>query len=369
MKPNNPFSIVGYQGPEYFCDREKETKKLLSWIESDSNVTLIAPRRYGKTGLIRNVMHFLPKDYVGIYIDIFSTKNLAEFTNLFVSAVVGAADTPLEKTLSTIARFFKSCRPTVVPQADGLPKFSFDIMPSEAESSIRDAFAYLRHHERRFVVAIDEFQQILEYPELGTEALLRSCIQDVPWVRFVFAGSRQHLMAEMFASAKHPFYNSTDILSLDVIDCEKYADFAEGFFREAGKPFDRNAFLALYSRFDGITWYVQRVLNRLWFAGEGLQSTTQVDAVVADLIEDRSLTFRDLLDSQNEVAKKLLPAIAKSGVVAEPNSAEFLSACALSGSSVRSSLADLRERDLVYKTDSGYVVYDRLLGEWLKTRV
>ena len=117
---------------------------------------------------------------------------------------------------------------------------------------------------------------------------------------------------------------------------------------------------------DGAT--VRRVLNRLWFVGEGLQSTAQVRAVVADLIEDRSLTFRDLLDSQNEVAKKLLPAIAKAGVVAEPNSAEFLSACALSGSSVRSSLADLRERDLVYKTDSGYVVYDRLLGEWLKTR-
>ena len=66
--------------------------------------------------------------------------------------------------------------------------------------------------------------------------------------------------------------------------------------------------------------------------------------------------------------EKTLSTIAKAGVVAEPNSAEFLSACALSGSSVRSSLADLRERDLVYKTDAGYVVYDRLLGEWLRVR-
>ena len=29
MKLNNPFVIRGYAGPEYFCDRETETKKLL----------------------------------------------------------------------------------------------------------------------------------------------------------------------------------------------------------------------------------------------------------------------------------------------------------------------------------------------------
>ena len=42
MESNNPFIIVGYQGPNYFCDREKETQKLLSWIENGSNITLIA---------------------------------------------------------------------------------------------------------------------------------------------------------------------------------------------------------------------------------------------------------------------------------------------------------------------------------------
>lgn len=367
MTPNNPFSVIGYLGPEYFCDREKETRKILSWIENDSNVTLIAPRRYGKTGLIRNVLHFLPEGYAGVYLDIYSTRNLAEFAKQFVTAVVGVVDTPMEKTMATVARFFKSCRPTVMPMENGLPKFSFDISSAEAEVSLREAFDYLKQRERRLVVAIDEFQQVLEYPETGTEALLRSLIQEVPWIRFVFAGSRQHLMSEMFASARHPFYNSTDILSLDVIVREKYRAFAEGFFRSAGKPFDSESFDFLYERFDGITWYVQRVLNRLWFQGEGVVSTAQVETVVAELVEERALTFRDLLDSQNDVARKLLPTIARIGVVSEPTSVEFLSTCALSASSVRSSLADLRARDLVYKTERGYCVYDRLFGLWLKT--
>ena len=366
MKPNNPFITVGYQGPDYFCDREKETQKLLSWIENGSNVTLIAPRRYGKTGLIHNVFHNLPKNTIGIYLDIYATKDLTDFTRQFAAAITSGICGPLERTMAAVAQFFKSCRPTVTPQEDGLPKFSFDIAPSQTEASLKEVFAYLKSHEQRIVIAIDEFQQILEYPEKGTEALLRSLIQDVPWGRFIFAGSRQHLMGEMFATAKHPFYNSTDILSLATIDRVKYADFARHFFEQTGKPFSAKAFDALYSRFDGVTWYVQRVLNHLWSLGCGLESVRQVEEAVAELVEDRSLVFRDLLDSQNDVTRKLLPAIASLGPVAKPTSAAFLKKCSLSASSVRSAIANLCDRDILYKSESGYVVYERLFGEWLK---
>ena len=368
MKPRNPFVLVGYQGPEYFCDRERETQKLVSWLENGSNVTLIAPRRYGKTGLIHNVFHHLPQGFRSVYLDIYATKTLADFTRLFAESVVASLATPLEKSLSVIAQFFKSCRPTVTPQADGLPKFSFDLAPVQAETTLKETFDYLAASGGDVVIAIDEFQQILEYPETGTEALLRSFVQETPNVRFVFAGSRQHLMGEMFATAKHPFYNSTDLLSLDVIDPKKYAAFAAAFFRADGQSFDDAAFDMLYRRFDGVTWYVQRALNALWTNGDGLRDAAQVESVVSDLVADRALVFRDLYESQNEVAKKLLSAIAAAHVVAAPTSRAFLSTCGLSASSVRSSLADLCARELVYKSNDGYLVYERLFGEWLATR-
>lgn len=59
MKPSNPFLVRGYAGPEFFCDRAAETASLVSSIENDRDVTLIAPRRYGKTGLVHNVFHRL----------------------------------------------------------------------------------------------------------------------------------------------------------------------------------------------------------------------------------------------------------------------------------------------------------------------
>ena len=43
--PTNPFLITGYQGPDYFCDREKETASLMSALKNGRNITLISPRR------------------------------------------------------------------------------------------------------------------------------------------------------------------------------------------------------------------------------------------------------------------------------------------------------------------------------------
>ena len=59
MKPNNPFLIAGYHSPEFFCDRETETSAILDALHNGRNVTLIAPRRMGKTGLIRHAFYRL----------------------------------------------------------------------------------------------------------------------------------------------------------------------------------------------------------------------------------------------------------------------------------------------------------------------
>ena len=70
---------------------------------------------------------------------------------------------------------------------------------------------------KRCYVALDEFQQIQYYPQEGLEALLRSYIQFLPNVYFIFSGSRQHMMEEMFLSANRPFFQSAMVMSLGSI--------------------------------------------------------------------------------------------------------------------------------------------------------
>ncbi len=367
MKLNNPFLVRGYYGPEYFCDRERETAQLVDSIVNEGDVTLIAPRRYGKTGLIHNAFRVLPKEYARVYLDIYSTRCLADFTREFASAVLGTLETRLEKAAHSIVSFFRSCRPTIVPTEQGLPKFSFDVVPSAAETTLKETFDYLEKHERRLVIAIDEFQQVLEYPEKNTEALLRSLMQRLPWVRFVFSGSRQHIMREMFLSPKHPFYQSTDVMSLKPIDREAYCRFARKFFAARRKPFNVDAFRSIYDRFDGVTWYVQMVLRRLWAEGAGLPDVSAVDAAVEDIVETRTFEYGDLFNSRSEAERALLVAMAKEGPVAEPLSGGFISRNRLrTTSTVASALKHLQRDDLLYQTERGCVVYDRFFGVWLK---
>lgn len=369
MYLQNPFVTSGYDSPDYFCDRERETSELIEAIENDRNVTLMAPRRIGKTGLIENAFYRLRKerDYRTIVLDLFSAQNLADFTKMFASAAFKSLESTWEKAFLSATTFLKSCRPTLtVDPSDLSHKFSFDIAPATADATLGEVFAYIASRKCRVAVAFDEFQQIAEFPEKGVEAMIRSLVQKAPAVAFVFAGSRQHILREMFTSAKRPFFQSTQKMHLDVIDRAKYHAFASRHFRAAGMNLPEDVFGRLYDRFDGITWYVQVVMNRLY--GRHLEKIDDaaVSAVVDRLVEEESYDYKRWCELLPDGSLRLLRAVAREGVARDLTSAAFVAKYDLRApSSVSLALDRLLDNEMLYKTDNGYVVYDRLFGLWL----
>lgn len=369
MKPQNPFLITGYHSPEYFCDRTNETQRMLAALANNRNITLIAPRRMGKTGLIKNVFYNLRQrdpDVVTIYVDIFSTRNLSEFVQLFASSVLGQFESKADKAIDAVGRWFSGLRPVITfDEITGVPKFSIDVVPTKEEVTLKKIFDYIGASNKRCYIAIDEFQQITEYPEQGVEAALRSYIQFVGNASFVFSGSKQHVMQQMFLSAKRPFYQSTQTLSLDVIERGEYYRFAEAFFSVGARSLSREVFDYLYSKFEGHTWYVQSILNRLYTYSEAMDISLVNDAI-DQIVGENEYPYQSLLQSYKSGAVKLLTAIAKEGLVSEINAGEFIAKHTLkAASSVNSSLKKLMENELVYKTTEGYIVYDRFMAVWL----
>ena len=181
----NPFLITGYQGPDYFCDREKETASLMSALKNGRNITLISPRRMGKTGLIKNVFYYIQKENKSaacFYLDIFSTQNLQEFVSLLGRSVLGKLDTLSQSTLKSLFSFFKSCRPVIsADEITGMPSVTLDFIPERSEETLKEIFTYLNQSGVECYIAIDEFQQIMEYPEKGVEGLLRSYGNSYSW--------------------------------------------------------------------------------------------------------------------------------------------------------------------------------------------
>ena len=370
-KIDNPFLLYGYEGPEYFCDRKEETEEMVSSLRNGCNITLMSPRRYGKTGLIRHVFHKIKEqdpDAACFYIDIYATNSLYDFVQTFAKAVVGKLDTPLQKAENIITKIFKSSQITMSTDfMTGLPQLSLNFAPQYTESTLDEIFTYISQSQRNCYIAFDEFQQVTEYPEKNVEALLRTHIHKMNNARFVFSGSRLHMMMEMFNSPKHPFYRSTEKLNLGTLDEAVYYSFAEEKLKEKDVSLPYDAFHELYSMVDGVTWYIQAVLNRLYRLTDKTVTVKDMNEVIIKIILSEEEDYKRLFHLLTANQANLLLAIAREGSVAEPMSGLFLRKHQLkSTSSVQRALKYLADEEYIYLSERGYIIYDRFFGIWLK---
>ncbi len=370
----NPFFTLGYGGPEYFCDREKETAKLVEALTNGRNVALISPRRLGKTGLIQHVFHKL-KEQDGnrrcFYIDIYNTQNQQDFVKLLAKEILGKMDSFSEKVMANLVAAFKSCRPVFSMDAvTGTPTVSLDIQPQTSSSSLKEVMEYMNNSQHECFVAIDEFQQILEYPDKGTEALIRSVVQFAPNVHFVFAGSKLHLMSDIFSSPRRPFYQSTARMGLEPLNEPVYYEFAHKLMNQAEKALPEDVFHHAYTFAHGYTYYIQDIMNRLFSASDQEVSFQLLMKIYADIKEEGDIVYKDYCDLLAKGQLKLLRAIAHEDVVAKPYEAEFMHRHSLTAlSSVKLAMNALVKNGIVAQSKEGYFIYDRYLSLWLRNKI
>lgn len=371
---SNPFITTGYQGSEYFCNREEETRTLTSNLVNGQSTTLVAIRRIGKTGLIRHVLTQLPENHTGIYLDILPTENLNDFLNALTTSVFTTIP-EVSKPGKKIIDFIKSLRPVITfDPLTGLPQVTVDVRPGEAEVHIRAALRNLEEYPQIVVIAIDEFQQILEYPQKNTDAFLRSIIQSLNNIRFIFSGSQQHLMTRLFADPSRPFYQSASLMKIGKINVDDYTSFIRHHFKKAGIMTDIETIHAMLDWADQHTYYVQLLCNRVYAASTGKVDDSLWKEQAARLLQEHELIFfkyRDLLTKQQW---GLLKSIAHEGKVYYPTSKDFISKYKLgSPATVLRSMQALQQKQMIY-TDyneggqSYYSVYDVLFRHWIQAK-
>ena len=369
---SNPFLVYGYDSPRYFCDREAETHELLEAIQNGRNVSLISPRRMGKTGLIHNLFYHLQgqnADIACIYIDIYATKSLADFVRQLAREIVGKFDSPLQQMGSNISQLLRGLKLSMeFDPITNNPQWSVGFQPQESEQTLDTIFQYIRNLDKDIVIAIDEFQQINEYPEKNVEALLRTYVQNLHHVRFIFSGSKQHLMMQIFDSPKHPFYSSTQRLHLRPIDEQIYYQFVQHHLQSRNLTIPHELFHTIYTTVDGVTWYIQSILNKMYGLYHDKQLSEEdfrdcLQTIVASREDDYNRLYQ-LLTSNQAI---LLTAIAKEYSVQSPTAGGFMQKYHLKAvGSVQRAIQYLSENEYIYHTEKGYIVYDRFLAFWLR---
>ena len=373
--PVTPFPATGYYGPKYFCDREEETEKLLSALKGGINVTLFALRRIGKTGLIFHTFHHLKKEknYVTIYLDILHTTDLKGFLEVFAAAVHNAF--PENSSASEkIRKFIAALRPLITfDSLTGLPQMTFQFATDkEKESTLQSIFRYLEQQPFKIAIAIDEFQQIAYYPEKNVEALLRSEIQQMRNTHFIFSGSQQQLLMNMFGSAKRPFFASTQMMKLNKLDIKRYTTFIYNHFKKSGKQIDKEDIEFILDRTRCHTFYSQFVYNRLYLTSGDVIDKEKIESEFNKILleqENLYINYRDILPNAQW---KLLIAIAKEERLYNPTAGAFIKNYNLgTASTVKRALEALLAKEMVYKDNdesknSFYQVYDVFFSRWLE---
>jgi len=370
----NPFPVTTYHGGEYFCDRQEETDQLISNMRNGNSTTLISIRRIGKTGLIHHVMSRLPSGWKGIYTDILETENLNHFLNILATSIINAV--PEKSSLGVkFGDFIKSLRPVISFDAlTGSPQASFHVKQKEIEINIDSVFKFLEKQEFRTIVAIDEFQQILNYPEKNTDAWLRTRIQQLKKVVFIFSGSQQHLMNELFVSPKRPFFRSTQMLKLEKINHDVYRNFIVKLFQKYNKEISPSIAGDILEWANTHTFYVQQICNLVFSATTKKVTESGWKHQAYMLLKEQESLFFGYRNMLTNPQWQLLKAIAHEGMVYQPTSKEFLDKYHLGTSAtVLRSLKSVQGDELIYSEfdiqgNMFYSVYDVLFQRWSKER-
>jgi hypothetical protein len=371
VKVKNPFITNGYAGPNYFCDRVKETNTIIDLMTNGNNMALISPRRIGKTELITHCFNQpeIAKNYNTFIIDIYSTNSVRDMVNVFGKAIIDGLRTKGRGAWENFLDILKSLKQEISFDINGNPSWSLSIGAiTNPEITLDEIFKYLNQADKPCLVAIDEFQQITHYDDPNIEALLRTYIQRTTNANFIFSGSHRHIMGEMFISPARPFYQSVTLMSLDVLDAEKYNSFAMQKFEDYGKHLDADVVPRLFDYFNGITSYIQRIMNVMFM--KTLQGATcntpMIEESINYLLDLASETYETLLRQMPEKQRDVFIAISKEKEARNVKSGKFVQKYRLtSASSVNSAVKGLLDKDFITLKDDAYIIYDKFFELWL----
>lgn len=374
---DNPFVITGrYVSAEYFCDREKETAELVSNIENWRNTVLVSLRRMGKSGLISHVyaQERIKKNYETFFIDIYDTTSLEDFVLLFSKEISSRLQPKGMKFFEKFVSIVNSLKVSLGTDiATGFP--TADISLGEIVNPVKtleQLFAFLEASEKPCIVAIDEFQQIADYRDGKKNiATLRTLVQSCRKTGFIFAGSNRRMMSRLFNNPSEPFFMSCTPIHLEPIAKARYSEFVRKHFEADAKMISEECVEYVYDMFEGHTWFMQYVFNRMFELTDKDYPATvaSADEAVSHIIDLFAPSFQELFVRMSERQRALLIAVAKSRKVEAPTSAAFISKYRLqSASAVQGAMKPLLDDETISFLDGCYFISNRFFSLWLARR-
>jgi len=349
----NPFKIDGIVAGADYMPR-KESEELLKYHEAGRNVLIRGPRRTGKSSLVVNTFKNVKCQFIRV--DFWGVKTEA-------------------KSIEKIARAFEPfCKKMPILSGFNVAGVGIQWKSPETLSSVEDLLRLAPglHKKNPVVIFFDEFQALLDLPDsdqfLGA---LRSEIQAQPEVQYIFAGSNQNRLMEIFYAQRSPFFKSAALMEVGSLEHDTFIQWLEAKFSATGRSVDPKLWDAIFELSHSIPGDVQDVCYHLWndseeggkITPEGFGETLQ--RVLHERASGYEGMWNMLTDNQQKIAMGL--AGYRGNMYA---SNEFLQLCGTtSHASVKRGIEALESKDLIWMSSKHWIFSDPFFALWIANSV
>lgn len=311
----NPFVFgIPVQG-QAFANREREKKEILDALFSGSNLILFAPRRYGKSSILKEVCSSLSEEYITVWLDISEISTLKGLLERMLKAVHYASK------MGKIAGFIKHTLPKFLSMFKiSLGDVDISITTSEEkdlEALCLEVFDLPEKVgsklNKKVRVVFDEFQDILLLGK-DIDKKMRARIQHHKFASYVFMGSRHSLINRIFFDKKSPFYYIGKKVEINYIPKNEFNLFIEDRFSTTGKKIEGPQIERILEATSGHPYFTQLLCFEIWNAAAKKVAPEDVEESLQRCLSSSGYIYEMLLDQiRNRTQRALLAHLAKSG--------------------------------------------------------
>jgi len=353
----NTYFPQGIALGDTFCNRTDERKLLRSKIEANEHTVLMAPRRYGKTSLMAQVLH--ENNFPGLSIDFFFTLNQNDVSKLIVDGVSDLMLQLMPKGKAAAKKLLdalQSLYPSIAFSFFG-HKLELHTQRHD-EKSITDTLLALdqlaTQAKQSCVLIFDEFQQVGELHERhAIEAAIRHAVERSHYVSYIFCGSKRHLLNRMFSDKSRPLYHLCDLMTIDRIHSSCYHSFLNNLaMKRWSQSLNSDVITTIIELTENHPYYINALCRNLW---KETKPPAQKDVTSAwkHYVEQQSPWIMTDISELTLNRRKVLQAFAQTRTK-EAQGAAFLNRVSMSHGSVKQAIDALIAMDLIYQDYEGY---------------
>ena len=358
----NPFKFGTVVEDSFFTDRKEELVRVQQILASENHLILISPRRFGKTSLIHKATKGINRPIISL--DLQLITGVPDFAAQLLKRVFKAY--PLEK-VKHLLKHFRIIPTLAINPITNAVEISFQPFNDTFVllEDVLQLIETLGKKGEKPIVILDEFQEITNLDK-HLDKKLRSVLQNHMHVNYVFLGSIESMMKDIFEKKKSPFYHFGVLIILDKIP---YPDF----FKFLKKRFEilTQGSEVMVSEILSFTnchpYYTQQLAFQIWML---IEREGYTDMVVNNSIEElvlmHDMDYERLWNTLNQTDKKILI-----GIIHETHSLlkeEFIRKISVSATStVFSGLKRLVKQGYLIKKDK-YELDDPFFKQWINNR-